>query len=302
MFVLGFAEYREAGRRLAEALACPYAEADVHTFPDGEHKLTLPLPLPEHVIVCRSLNEPNAKLIDLLLLSATARSHGVKRLELVAPYLCYMRQDIEFHPGEAVSQRIVGGLLAGLFDTVITVDPHLHRTALLSDAVPAGRAVALTATGPMAAHLAGEGERDTVLIGPDAESEQWVSAIAAQTGLDFGVAHKTRTGDRDIAIELPDLDVRGRPVVIVDDVISTGRTVAVAAKLLHRAGAASVRAMVTHVLPGPDARTALTEAGVEALISCDSIPHASNRIGLADLLADALRDSSQDTGRDADRR
>ncbi len=297
MLVLGFSEYADAGRRLATHLSCPFAEVDIHAFPDGEHRLTLPLPLPEHVIACRSLFDPNAKLIDLLLLSATARSLGVKRLDLVAPYLCYMRQDIAFHPGEAISQRIIGRLLADGFDTVITVDPHLHRTAHLSEAVPTHRAVALTATGAMAAYLDQDRYRDAVLIGPDAESRQWVAAIAGKTGLGYGVAQKTRTGDRDIAIALPDIEVRGRRVVIVDDVISTGRTVAVAARLLRQAGAADVEALVTHVLPGADAQAALRDAGVEMLVSCDSIPHASNRIELAGLLAEAVMDTDRDAGR-----
>jgi ribose-phosphate pyrophosphokinase len=147
----------------------------------------------------------------------------------------------------------------------------------------------------MAAFLGDPRYQDALLLGPDAESRQWVAAIAAHTGQDYGVAHKTRTGDRDIAIALPDLELRGRRVVIVDDVISTGRTVAGAARLLHQAGAASVEALVTHALPGADAQAALAAAGVAQLTSCDSIPHASNRIELASLLADAV----MDTGRDA---
>jgi ribose-phosphate pyrophosphokinase len=290
MLVAGFHEYRAAGKRLAERLGCPYREVDVHAFPDGEHKLTLPLPLPEHLVVCRSLNEPNAKLVDLMLVAGAARENGVRRLTLVAPYLCYMRQDIAFHPGEAVSQRIVGRLLAELFDTVITVDPHLHRTPDFADAVPANRAVALSATGPMAAYLSDARYKDAVLIGPDAESRQWVSAIAARTGHVYGVARKQRADDRSVRIALPKLDVAGRRVVLVDDVISTGQTMAVAARMLRDAGAAAVECLVTHVLPGRQMQATLKGAGIEALVSCDSIPHASNHIELASLLAAAVTD------------
>ncbi|MCZ4328253.1 ribose-phosphate pyrophosphokinase-like domain-containing protein, partial [Brachybacterium paraconglomeratum] len=84
----------------------------------------------------RSLDQPNEKLVELLLAARTARTLGAPHLTLVAPYLPYMRQDIAFSPGEAVSQRIVGPFLASLVDAVITVDPHLHRVASLRDVVP----------------------------------------------------------------------------------------------------------------------------------------------------------------------
>ena len=127
--LLGFSDYESQGRRLADALGMPFALVAIHRFPDGESKVTLPSPLPERVVLCRSLDAPNDKLIELMLCAETARAMGAKRVALVAPYLCYMRQDIAFHPGEAVSQKIVGKFLAGLFDAVITVDPHLHRIA-----------------------------------------------------------------------------------------------------------------------------------------------------------------------------
>lgn len=291
MNIAGFSEYRDAGQRLAASLDCPFVEIDVHEFPDGEHKLTLPLPVDEHLVVCRSLFDPNAKLVDLMLLAGTARRHGVRHLTLVAPYLCYMRQDIEFHPGEAVSQRIIGRLLAELFDTVITVDPHLHRIPDFAHAVPAKQAIRLTATATMADFLKKRHSEDAVLLGPDAESRQWVAAIAEKTGQAFGVARKERTGDRDIRIEMPELDVKAKRVIIVDDVISTGRTVAMAARLLYQAGAADVECLVTHVLPGAEMEATLRAAGVTTLSSCDSIPHSSNRIELAGLLADAIRDA-----------
>jgi ribose-phosphate pyrophosphokinase len=91
--------------------------------------------MPEHVIVCRSLNQPNDKPIELLLCATTARELGAKRLTLVAPYLSYMRQTSPTIQ-RGVSQRIIGKLLAGLFDDVLTVDPHLHRISSLDQAIP----------------------------------------------------------------------------------------------------------------------------------------------------------------------
>src|SRR5690606_12123678 len=107
-----------------------------HRFPDGELRLRLPATLPAAVVLFRGLHQPNEKLVELLLTARTARGAGARHLTLVAPYLAYMRQDMAFAPGEAVSQRIVGDFLAQLFDAVITVDPHLHRVARLDEAVP----------------------------------------------------------------------------------------------------------------------------------------------------------------------
>jgi len=193
--LLGFPEYREPARRLAECAGMDYADIELHRFPDGESRLRLPASLPGRVVICRSLDNPNARLVELALAAATARELGARRLTLVAPYLCYMRQDKAFHPGEAVSQRIMGRLLADWFDEVITVDPHLHRVHELKEAVPAGRAVALSATTAMSEFLAERIDKP-VLIGPDEESVQWVAAIARRNELEYHVAGKERFGDK----------------------------------------------------------------------------------------------------------
>ena len=127
MMILCFDDYEIQSRKLATALDIPCHIIQRHRFPDGESKLTLPDKLSQHVLICRSLDQPNEKLVELLLAAKTARELGARKLTLIAPYLCYMRQDIAFHPGEAISQPIIGNFLAGLFDNVITVDPHLHR-------------------------------------------------------------------------------------------------------------------------------------------------------------------------------
>jgi ribose-phosphate pyrophosphokinase len=286
--LLGFPDYAPQGRRLADALGWPYAEVQLHRFPDGESRVVVPTGLPPHVVVCRSLDRPNDKLVELLLTAQTARAEGARRLTLAAPYLCYMRQDIAFTPGEAVSQRIVGGFLAGLFDAVLTVDPHLHRIERLEEAVPTHAAVALSAAPALSAFLA-EVDQAAVVVAPDGEARQWAAAIAEPAGLDCLVAEKVRRGDREVEVRLPDYPLQGRTVVIVDDMISTGRTLITVAETLKARGAAAVHCLVTHPLFADDAAGALRAAGVERVWSSDSISHESNAIGLADLLADAVR-------------
>ncbi len=292
MQVLGFQDYEPQGRRVAKALGADFRLAQVHYFPDGESKVTLPDRLEPEVAVVRTLDRPNDKLVELLLVARTAREIGAQRLVLVSPYLCYMRQDAAFHPGEAVSQRIIGDYLASLFDDVITVDPHLHRTLDLAQAISGCNSLRLSAAEPLAQFLIANPDPDRLLVGPDAESQQWVEALATRASLEFGIATKERFGDHEVRVSVPDLEVRGRRVLLVDDVVSTGRTLAEAARGLLARGAARVDAMVTHPLFAGDSERVLERAGIGAIYSTDSITHMSNVVRLAHLVAEGLRSLS----------
>lgn len=285
--VLGFPDYRAPALALAELAQLAYSDIEMHHFPDGESKLLLPDALPDQIVICQTLDRPNPKLIELMLAADAARELGVSRVILVAPYLCYMRQDKAFRPGEVVSQKLIGRFLARHFDAVITVDAHLHRISRLSQAIPLQQALNLNAAEPMSRFL-----RDKcagpVLLGPDAESEQWVARIAAHDRLDYCIAHKHRHGDREVEVSLADYDFKGRDIVIVDDVASTGTTLEMAALELVRRKAGSVSVLVTHALFVDQACSRLKRAGVDNIWSCDSILHSSNCLSLGPLLAASL--------------
>lgn len=292
MMILSFDDYAKQSRKLAEALNSPCHIIHQHQFPDGEHKLTLPANVPRHVIFSRSLNQPNEKLIELLLTAKTARQLGAKVLTLVAPYLCYMRQDKAFNPGEVVSQGIIGQFLADIFDNVITIDPHLHRIKYLEQAVPIKNAITLSATSLMAEylgqHFKESGSDAPVLLGPDNEAEQWVSAVAKPNHWTYGVCDKIRTGDKQVDITLPNIDLNNRTVIIVDDVASSGRTLAVASKKCLEENAKQINILVTHALFVGDAKQQLVDMGVENIWSTDSVSHESNIIALHNLFKDAV--------------
>lgn len=285
--LLCFDEEQAIAQRAADAAGLALAVVQRHRFPDGEVRLRLPDPLPPRVVVWRGLHQPNEKLVELLLAARTARQLGARHLTLVTPYLAYMRQDMAFNPGEAVSQRIVGAFLADLFDAVITVDPHLHRVATLEEAIPVRDAIVLSGAPLLADHIATQ-RQDVLLVGPDEESLQWVAQAAARHGWHSGVCRKTRHGDREVDIELPDLPITGRAIVLMDDVASSGHTVAQAARGLLRAGAASVDVAVTHALFAAGAVELLREAGVGQVWSTDCIPHASNAVSIVPAVVQAL--------------
>ncbi|MGR9115678.1 MAG: ribose-phosphate diphosphokinase [Gammaproteobacteria bacterium] len=287
MLILAFPDYLSQSQNLADRLNVPIMEVGLHRFPDGESLIRLPASLPEHVLVCRSLNQPNDKLIELMLCAKTARQLGATRITLIAPYLCYMRQDIANEPGEAISQRIVGGLLADLFDDVITVDPHLHRIDTLNQAIPLNNAISLSA-GNLIGRFVKDRFENAVLLGPDSESRQWVAGIAAAFGFDYAIAEKIRRGDQQVDITLPDFDCRNKPVIVIDDMISTGRTLADTVRLLKQVGAGDVYAAITHALFCGDAEAYLRAAGVSAIWSTDSITHSTSCIKLDTLLAETI--------------
>jgi ribose-phosphate pyrophosphokinase len=285
--VLHFGDEAALATRLAAALGCAAAAIDVHAFPDGETRLRLPPALPPRVVLLRGLQQPNPKLMPLMLAAAGARELGCERLDLVSPYLAYMRQDMAFTPGEVVSQRHLGRLLATAFDSVITVDPHLHRVATMDEVVPGRRGVALTAAALLGHHVA-QAVPGALLLAPDEEAGQWVRAAAQASGLDHAVCHKQRRGDRDVSVALHGAPVQGRAVVLLDDVASTGRTLMSAAEGARAAGAASVDVAVTHALFVGDALEAVHAAGVRHVWSSDAVPHASNAVSIVPMVAAAL--------------
>lgn len=281
-----------AAVRLASRLGVAHREIALHRFPDGEWRVTVG-PAVDTTILFASLDQPNDKLVAILLAAEALRRGGARRLVLVASYLCYMRQDTAFHPGEAISQRVIGRLLAGTFDRIVTVDAHLHRTHDIRDVFPRIEAANLSATPAIAEAMRANLDPRTVVVGPDEESKPWVSDLARRLGLDHTVAQKTRYGDRSVYIVFSDPALfAGRPVLLADDIVSSGGTLIACAKVLLAAGAARVEAVVTHALFPPAAVDEFMRAGLSVIRSTDSVPHPTNAIALDAILAEALRHES----------
>lgn len=286
-----FPDVAAPARRLAKALGITFRIAALHHFPDGESRVRVGATA-ERAILYQPLHQPNARLVDALLAASALRERGASHVTLVAPYLGYMRQDRAFRAGEAVSQRVVGEMLASGFDALLTADPHLHRTPSLDLITPGITALAVPAAPAIVAHLLGRLTARTVLVGPDAESRPWVAAVATPLGLDWLVADKHRRGDRSVAITLPaGANLTGRPVLIVDDLLSSGGTVLACAQALRDAGARRVGMVATHCLAGAEDLARLRAACVAPVLGTDSVPGPAARIALAAVLAAAMQNT-----------
>jgi len=282
---------------LCRGLPAEAGELACRHFPDGETYLRVRSSVAgRQCILLADLSRADARFLPLLFLAATLREFGAHSVGLVAPYLCYMRQDCRFHSGEALTSRIFAERLSRELDWLITVDPHLHRYRSLDEIYRIPNR-ALSATPALAAWLAARGETP-LLVGPDAESRQWVQSIAAHSGLLFAVAHKERRGDRDVSVQLPDLTghrAQTAGAVIVDDIIASGQTLLQAAQQLRAAGFEHVDCLAVHGLESARARAQLLAGGVRRLVTSNSVPGPDAAIDLSPLLLEPIRAMLTDT-------
>ncbi len=277
--------------QLARLLDAQAGVLEQRRFPDGESYLRVHTECKGRrcVILC-NLFHPDERLLRLLFLADTLREMGASEVGLVTPYLAYMRQDKRFKPGECVSSRPFARLLSEAFDYLVTVDPHLHRYHSLDEVYTIPSRVVQAA--PLIAHWIGQHIRDPLLIGPDSESEQWVSHVAGLAGVPFQILQKERRGDYDVSISLPDLE-QGQQCtpVLVDDIISSGRTMLETLSHLQSAGLPRATIIGVHGIFAGDAYTRLTQVADVVTTAC--IPHLSNQIDIAPPVAEAVRELMQ---------
>ncbi len=279
--------------RLSDELAAPLdferGAATVRRFPDGESQVRVETPVQgRHVFIVCTLDRPDDKLIGLLLLACAVREAGALSVGLVAPYLAYMRQDTQFKPGETISARHFAAWISRHFDWLVTVDPHLHRIADLSQVYSIPSRV-VHAADSVASWIRSQVPQP-LLIGPDQESAQWVGDVARRADAPFVVLTKSRRGDRDVEVSVPHVERwQSHTPVLVDDIVSTARTMIETVAHLRRAGLVAPVCVAVHAVFAQRAFEDLRAAGVADIVSCDTIPHPSNRIALASVIAAGVR-------------
>jgi len=258
-------------------------------FPDKESYLRVLSPLKNSkVIINASLFHPNEVILNLLFLTDALRVQGVKEISLLVPYLPYMRQDKVFQKGEAVTSRTFAKLLSSYFNSLITIDPHLHRYANLSEIYSIPTTVLHAA--PLLSKWIQTNVKDPFIIGPDEESFQWVKEIAGN--LPFAILKKKRNTRGEVHITWPrNTDLKDKTPVIVDDIISSGQTMIHVLNDLKKKKTKPPLCLAIHPIFAGEAYRNIKAAGAGEIITCNSIPHPTNQIDLAPLVAGFLKDT-----------
>jgi ribose-phosphate pyrophosphokinase len=286
--VFHFPDDDSLAQKLRGHLDVELGELEWHRFPDRESLVTLRGDCDgRDVAVICTLCDPDTKSLPLYFAARTARELGARRVGLVAPYLGYMRQDQRFHPGQSRSAHAYAKFLSASFDWLVTVDPHLHRLGSLEEifSIPAVAITAMPAVGDwIRKHV-----QNPVLVGPDRESAQWAEQVARSLNAPWIVLDKVRSGDREVTVSAPDPAVirSGNPVII-DDIVSSGRTLAEVIGGLGALGVNDVTCVVVHALFAEGAEKALLEAGARRIVSTNTAPHPTNDIDVAPLITAAI--------------
>lgn len=272
---------------LAKRIKASYAPVRTSYFPDGELLLRLPADVRgKHAVLVYSFQPyPGEVLLEALIAIGAAKQQGAKKVTLVAPYLGFMRQDKQFHAGEAVSNSIVARLLSSA-DMLVTMDPHLHRIKSLNR-IFSTKTTTLTANQTLADHLR-RNHSDKMVVGPDEESSQWAASVAKLAGLPSIVLKKKRyTATKVRIIVKSKIPLKGKHVVIVDDIISTGHTMIEPIKQLKKLGVKSITCIGVH---GVFAGNALQDLKKLAMVeTTNTIHNPVARIDVTKAFAETLR-------------
>lgn len=281
----------ELARKISELLGVPLVNTRFKRFPDGEFYFKFDESISgEHLIVVQTLEPPqDIHAMELFLILHTARDLGAETIRVFIPYLAYSRQDMRYLEGECLSSAALAEIIEGLgADALYTIDAHNERVLRMYK-IPTYN---LTASGELARYFAQRGLNDPVILAPDDEemARRRAQYAARVLNAEWDALRKERnkhTGE--ITTFSKELDVRGRDVIIIDDIVSTGKTAANAAKIARSQGARRVFVGVSHLLLMGDAERIIMESGVEEIAGTDSVTNKYARVSVAPIFVKALR-------------
>jgi ribose-phosphate pyrophosphokinase len=292
------------GAEIAKHLGWELAPCASRRFPDGEVNVRVGHVEGNDLYVVQATGPPvDENMIELLLIADACRHAGAARLTAVLPYLGYARQDRRTSPGEALGSQVMGDLLAGAgFDRIVVLDPHSEAFQALCRV----RVEVLSAWKALAEVLRTELSSDTVVVAPDEGARHLAERYAFELGLDLAVVRKRRSSGEEVSVEDVAGDVTARPLLVVDDMVSTGATVSSAiGALLERGARADVVLCAVHGLFVGQAINRLETLSLRRLFVTDSLPRSwrapceTTVVSISLLLANCIQEIAHRNGRDA---
>ena len=291
MKVVGGPGSVDLAKKISKLLGAPLISTRTKRFPDGEFYFKFEEEISgEDLLVVQSLYPPQDQhIMELFLILHTARDLGAKSIRVFVPYLAYSRQDRRYLEGECLSSGMITEILETLgANALYTIDVH-NRKVLERYRIPTYN---LTASRELARYFAAKGLKNPIVISPDDEEIAIERAkCAAETiNAEYDFLEKKRdryTGE--IITYEKRMNVKGRDAIIIDDIISTGKTAANAVRILKKQGARRVFVGASHALLLGDAVKILNEAHAEEIVGTDSVMNDYAKVSVAPIIVKALK-------------
>jgi len=284
MCIISGTASHQIAQDLSKILKMPLAKIISKRFPDKEFYFRIVDDTKDKNVIIVQTTYPDPNLVELFLMQNAAEEAGAKKITVVIPYYGYARQDTKFQEGEALSAKAIADLISLNADEVITVDPHKeHILDFFSTS-----AVSCTAVPEIANCL--KTKKIDMLLAPDKGALSRAKQASEITGCEFDHMEKTRIDGSTVEMKPKELDAKNKTVAIIDDIISTGGTMALAIKELKKQGAKKVLVACTHGLFAGDAVKKLSSAGCDEIISTDTIQNDYSVVKTAGCIAKLIED------------
>jgi ribose-phosphate pyrophosphokinase len=284
MYVVGGSASQLLSKELAMVLKAKFAKTETKRFPDDECYVRIDDNLDGEDVILVQTTWPDRNIVELFILQDAVRQFDVSSLTTVVPYFGYARQDKQFKPGEPISARALARLIQVQTDEFFTVDVHASSVIDWFDQVPARNISAYPAIGR---HLKTKGIQ--LVLSPDEGRAENAKRVAEVVGCESDFLVKERLDGETVEMAPKSLEVKGKNVAIVDDIISTGGTIAKAAEQLRKQGAERIYAACTHGVFAKDGLARLRDV-CDEICATDTIENPATCISVAPEIAKAARD------------
>jgi ribose-phosphate pyrophosphokinase len=282
MYIIGGTASKNVAEEISKELCVPLANAISKRFPDDELYVRILDDISGEDVIIVQTTYPDPNIIELFLLQNAAKEAGAKKITVIIPYLGYARQDTKFKEGEPISAKTIARLVSLQADKVITVDPHKEHI-LDFFAVPA---FSCSAVSELSKYL--KKKNIDLVLAPDKGALERAKKASSIINCDFDYMEKTRIDGNAVEIKPKHLDVNNKNVAIIDDIISTGGTMAKSIQELKKHGAKNIFVVCTHGLFVGEAIKKLRAAGCTEIIATDTIKSVFSKVSSAPCIAQLL--------------